>query len=227
VDFLEKVRALPDDEYNKQMCDLAQEALKKFGKGPQTILGKKAKQAGAKRSAQDMDAEEMIVADIMKRARLEKDNAWARSKYNYSAEIEAPNQEARLAAIQTNACKESGEWKENIKVQGMVSDALFDGALREVVAMKLNIPKAQLAVKPSVDADVVPEFKDGATACQQMCTMCHTLDRVNKAIKSPEGWQATVTKMLHKGLSDKPELINLISDHLVGRSTGQQKVEAK
>lgn len=217
VDFLEKVRALSEDEFNARMCELAQEALKKFAKGPQTLLGKKAQKTG-KRSEQDMDEEEMSVADIMKRARLETEQGWARTKFNYAAEIEAPNLEARLKAVATNACKESGEWKQNIKVQGMIADALFDGTLREVIAMKLKIPKNQLAVAPSADADKIPEFKDGQTACEQMCSMCHSLDRVYKAIKSPEGWRARVRGMLQKGMADDPKLVNLITEYLVNRN---------
>jgi cytochrome c5 len=223
VDFLEKVRAMSENDYNAKLCETAQEALKKFGKGTQTLLGKKANAAG-KRSAQDLDAEEMVVADIFKRVRLAADNEWARTKFNFSAELEGKNAEERLAAIKTNACKEMGSWVENIKAQTMISDALFDGTLREVVAMKLKIPQGQLAVAPSRDADTIPEFKDGSTACQQMCTMCHSMDRINKAIKSPEGWRERVTGMLHKGLADDPKLVNMITEHLVNRG---QKTAAK
>jgi len=226
VDFLEKVRTMPEDQYNAKLCETAQEALKKFGRGPQTLLGKKAL-AASRRSAQDLDAEEMVVVDIFKRARLAQDNEWGRTKFNFAAEIEAKNAEERLKAIQCNGKKEMGSWVENIKAQSMISDALFDGSLREVVAMKMGIPKGQLAVAPSRDADTIPEFKDGATACQQMCTMCHALDRVNKAIKSPEGWRERVTGMLHKGLADDPKLVNMISEYLINKSSGGQKAEAK
>ncbi len=221
VDFLEKVRALPEEEYNAKMCDLAQEALKKFSKGQQTLLGKKAQAAG-RRSAQDMDAEEKSMADVFKRARLATDVEWARGKFNFSAEIEAPNLEARLRAVQTNACKEIGEWKENVKVQSMTADALFDGHLRDVVAMKLNISKSQMAVEPSREACAIPEFKTGQEAAQTMCTMCHTMDRVNKAQKSPDGWRSSVSKMLHKSLNDEPKLVDMITDYLVNRSQQAQ-----
>jgi cytochrome c5 len=228
VDFLEKVRALPEDEFNKQMCSLAEEALKKFGKGPQTVLGKKAKQAGAKRSAQDMDAEEMVVADIMKRARVETDNGWARSRFNYSAEIEAKNQEERLEIIKSTGKKEKGAYVGDVKTQKMVADALFDGSLREVVGMKLGIPASQIAaVKPSADANVVPEFADGKTACEQMCTMCHDMNRVDKAIKTPEYWRETVVKRLHGAAIDDQKLIDQITEYLVNRGAGGAQAQAK
>jgi cytochrome c5 len=224
VDFLDKVRALPEQEFNAQMCDLAEEALKKFGKGPQTLLGKKAQKAG-KRSEQDLNAEEMLVAQIMKRARLESESEWARKKFNYAAEIEAKNQEERIESIETTGKKEKGSYLTEVKTQKMVADALFDGALREVVAMKLGIPQGQLAVKPSADANVVPEFKDGATACQEMCTMCHDMNRIKKSIKSPDGWRETVQKRLHAGAVDDPKLVDMITDYLVNR--GRQKADAK
>jgi cytochrome c5 len=227
VDFLEKIRNLSEDEFNTKMCDFAEEALKKFGRGPQTVLGKKAARPGAKRSAQDMDGEEMTVADIMKRARLAGESEWVRTRFNFSAELEAPNQEARLKAIETNACKEKGSFLTNIKAQSMVSEALFDGTLREVVAMKLGIPKEQMVVKASADAAAVPEFKDGATAFQNMCTMCHTIDRINKAEKSPDAWRATVQKRLHQGNSDDPKLVDMIAEYLINRKFPGQQTKAQ
>jgi hypothetical protein len=111
----------------------------------------------------------------------------------------------------------------------MVVEALFDGSLRDVVAMKLGIPKERLTVKAKAGDDVsaIPEFKDGATAVQVMCTACHTIDRINKTTKSPDGWRTTVQYRLHQGVSEDPNLINLITDYLVSRSGGQQKAEAK
>lgn len=223
VDFLEKVRALSETEFNTKKCDLAQEALKKFGKGPQTLLGKKALTVG-KRSEQDMDAEEMTVAEIMKRARLAGDTEWARKRFNFAAELEAKNEKERLEAIITNGCKDKGSFLTNIKVQSMASEALFDGTLREVVAMKLGLSKEQMVVKIGEDATAIPEFKDGATAFQTMCTMCHSVDRINKAVKSAEGWRATVQKRLHQGASDDPKLVDMISEYLANRG---QKAEAK
>ena len=226
VDFLEKVRALSNEEFNKKMCDLAQEALKKFGKGPQTLLGKKA-QTVAKRSAQDMDAEDMTMADIMKRARLAKDNEWARTRFNFAAEIEAKNQEERLRVIAVNGCKEKGSFLTDIKAQSMASEALFDGTLRDVVAMKLGVSKEQMVVKLGENATAIPEFKDGATAFQTMCTMCHSMDRINKAVKSADGWRATVQKRLHQGACDDPKLVDMIAEYLANRGTGGQKAEVK
>jgi len=217
VDFLEKVRGLSEDEFNKNLCDLAQEAQKKFGKGPQTLLGKKAVRGG-KRSAQDMDAEEMILVEIMKRARLEKDNEWARTRFNYAAEIEAKNQEERLRIIQTTGAKEKGQYLIDGVAQKMICTALFDGTLREVVGMKLGISPSKMVVKVSEDASVVPEFRDGATAFKEMCTMCHDMKRIDTAIKSAEGWRATVIKRLHNGGIDDAKLMDMITDYLVNRA---------
>jgi len=84
-----------------------------------------------------------------------------------------------------------------------------------------------VSAKPSADASVMPEFKDGKTAFQEMCTMCHNTNRIDKAIKSAECWKATVTKRLHGGAIDDPKLVDMITDYLVNRSTGGQRAEAK
>ncbi len=223
VDFLEKVRALADDEFNAKMCDLAGEALKKFGKGQQTLLGKKAQTAG-KRSAQDMNAEEMTMADIMKRARLMTENEWARRKFNVAAEIEAKNQEERLELIKDTGKKEKGSYLIDGASQKMMADALFDGNLRLAVGMKLGMTQPQMAaaVKPSADGDVVPEFKDGKTAFQELCTMCHNTNRIDKAVKTPEYWRQTVTRRLGQGAIDDPKIIEMITDYLVNRNQQAQ-----
>lgn len=216
MDFLQKVRAMPEDQFNTQMCDLAQEALKKFGRGPQTLLGKKA-QAVGKRSTQDMNAEEMTICDVMKRARLATDTDWWRKKLNYAAEIEAPNQSERLEAIKTNSGKQKGAFKTDVGLQKMVTEALFDGSLREAVALRLGVPREQMVVKPAADVNLVPEFPDGGTAMREMCTMCHSIDRVNKAIKSPQGWRQTVNGRLRGGGVDDPKLVAQITEYLVSR----------
>ncbi len=226
VDFLEKVRALAEDDFNKQMCDLAEDALKKFGKGPQTLLGKKAARVG-KRSAQDMDAEEMTMCDIMKRARLATDVEWGRTRFNLAAEIEAKNQEERLRAIATTGAKERGAFLIDGASQKMIVTALFDGNLREVVGMKLGLSASQMVVKASGDVSTVPEFTDGATAFKEMCTLCHDLKRVNAATKSPEGWRATVERRLRSGAIEDPKLVQMITDYLVNRAAGGQKAETK
>jgi transcriptional accessory protein Tex/SPT6 len=57
--------------------------------------------------------------------------------------------------------------------------------------------------------------------------MCHSIDRINKSVKSPDGWLATVKKRLHQGVSDDPKLIEMITDYLANRGAAQQKAEAK
>ncbi len=220
VDFLTRARSLSEEQFNAQMVDLAQEALKKFSKGPQTLLGKKAVAAG-KRSAQDMDAEEAQVADILKRARLMDDMTFERKKFNTAAELEAPNQEERLRIIVETSRSKMGVMGNSLKMQSMVSDALFDGALRRAVGAKLGIPKEQQVVKARSGEAAVPEFADGKQAFDAMCTMCHSTDRINKARKDPQGWRATVQKMLGVSWGDMTKNINLITDYLVNRKTEQ------
>ncbi len=40
---------------------------------------------------------------------------------------------------------------------------------------------------------------DGPTLLEQRCTECHTLDRVERASKSPAQWETTVRRMVNKG----------------------------
>jgi cytochrome c5 len=220
VDFLNRVRSLSEDEFNAKKCDLSEEALKKFGKGPQTLLGKKAVRSG-KRSEQDMDAEEKTVCGVLKRARLMGDSEWERKKFNVAAELEGRNQEERLRASASNAEREMGGLTSNVKMMGMVSSALFDGALRKAVGDKLGIPREQQVVKGKGEL-AAPEYKDGQTAFQAMCTMCHSTERINKATKDAVGWRETVEMMLRVSWGDMTHNINLITDYLVNRGQGKQ-----
>jgi len=226
VDFLTKVRLMREDEFNAKQCDLAEEALKKFGKGPQTLLGKKAVRTG-KRSKEDMDAEEMQVASILTRARLMPDTEFDRKKFNIAAEMEAPNQEARLRAELNNSRQKMGQLKKNQEMMGMLSDALFDGALRRAVAAKLGIPPQQQIVKASKDKPTVPEYGDGETAFKATCTQCHSMDRINKATKDPVGWRETVQRMMKGSFGDMSKNINLITDYLINRGSKTQRADAK
>ena len=226
VDFLNKVRALREDEFNAKLCDLAQEALKKFGKGPQTLVGKKALQLG-KRTKEDMSTEEMQIASIMQRARLLSENDFDRKKFNIAAELEAKNQEERLKAELNNSRQKMGQLKGNQEMTGMICEALFDGALRRAVAAKLGIPREQQVVKASKDKAVVPEYADGETAFKAMCTMCHNTDRIKKAVKDPPGWRETVQRMLRVNWGDMTNNINLITDYLIGGNAKGQQAQAK
>jgi hypothetical protein len=104
----------------------------------------------------------------------------------------------------------------------------FDGTLREVVGLKLGMSMSQIlaSAKPSAKVNLVPEFRDGRTAYQEMCTMCHNTNRIDKAMKSPECWKQTVAKRLHMGAIDDPKLVDMITDYLVNRSTGGQRAAA-
>ena len=222
VDFLEKVRALSEDEFNAKKNAIAAEALKRFGKGSQTLLGKKAQQVG-KRSAQDVDAEETVICKIMERARLEKDKEWARTKFNYAAEIEAKNQKERLEIIKATGAKEKGAYKADGKTQTMAAHALFDGNLREVVGTKMGLPASQMAVKPSADVNVVVEYPDGRSAFEDTCTMCHDTNRIDKAVKSAQAWRQTVRKRLHGAAIDDPKMVDMISEYLASRASKAEK----
>ena len=226
VDFLEKVRALSDEEFTAKKAALAAEALKKFGKGQQTLLGKKA-QTGGKRSSEDVDSEEIVVAKIMERARLEGGKEWPRTKFNYAAEIEAKNLKERLDIIKETGAKEKGSYKTDGKTQTMVACALFDGNLREIVGLRLGLSASQMAVKPSADVNAVVEYPDGRSAFEDTCTMCHDTKRINQAVKSAEAWRQTVRKRLHGAAIDDPKMADMITDYLVNRSSGKKLAKGK
>ena len=220
VDFLEKVRALSEDEFNAKKSDLAAEALKKFGKGAQTLVGKQEQKTG-NRTTEDVEAEKTTVTEIMQRARLENDTDWERRKFNFAAEIEARNQLERLQTIQTNAKKERRQVTKGTNAgrhETEIANILFDGALREVVGMKLGMSPEQMIVKPKADEKVALEFADGQEACQELCTTCHDMQRINEARKSPDAWRKEVAMRLHGSAVDDPKVIAQIADYLVSRS---------
>jgi len=226
VDFLEKVRALSDEEFTKKENDLAAQALKKFGKGSQILLGKKAQQAG-KRSKEDVESEETVVAKIMERARIEGDKEWARTKFNYAAEIEAKNLTDRLEIIKETGKKEKGAYKADGKTQAMVAHALFDGNLREIVGLRLGLSASQMAVKPSADVNLVVEYPDGRSAFENTCTMCHDTKRIDKAVKSAQGWRQTVNRRLRNAAIDDPKLADMIAKYLISRAKPAEKAQAE
>ena len=225
VDFLEKVRALPEDEYNKKKNGLSAEAMKKFGKGPQTLLGKKAQQVG-KQSKEDADSEAAVVAQIMDRARVEGDKEWGRTKFNYAAEIEAKNLKERLDIIKETGEKEKGAYKTDGKTQQMVACALFDGSLRDIVGVKMGLSASQMAVKPSADVNAVVEYPDGRSAFEDVCTGCHDAKRINQAVKSAQAWRQTVKKRLNGAAIDDPKMADMISEYLISRASKAEKKAA-
>ena len=56
----------------------------------------------------------------------------------------------------------------------------------------------------------------GAKLVQSKCTLCHTLDRVEKAEKDTAGWNATVDKMRGKGAvvseSEQEQIVTFLSN---------------
>ena len=164
VDFLEKVRALTEDDFNAKKADLAAEALNKFGKGPQTLLGKQ-EQGTGKRSAEDIESEKTTVMWIMQRARVEDFLNWERRKFSYAAQIEARNQEERLKTIMATGQKKNpapAKAEKTGNLEAKIAATLFDGSLREVVGLKLGMTAHQMAVKPSSGAKVGPDSTEGS-----------------------------------------------------------------
>jgi cytochrome c2 len=54
----------------------------------------------------------------------------------------------------------------------------------------------------------------GATLLDQRCSVCHPSARPKAAKKTPEQWEATVTRMMGKGAKLSVEEKKLLLDHL-------------
>ncbi|MGQ9628594.1 MAG: hypothetical protein ACUVV0_17020 [Anaerolineae bacterium] len=46
---------------------------------------------------------------------------------------------------------------------------------------------------------LTPAAPEGKTLLEERCTTCHSLDRIEKAKKTAEGWKSTVERMKGKG----------------------------
>lgn len=55
---------------------------------------------------------------------------------------------------------------------------------------------------------------DGATLLEQRCSVCHPSARPKSKQKTPEQWDATVTRMMGKGAKLSPEEKQLLVDYL-------------
>ena len=55
---------------------------------------------------------------------------------------------------------------------------------------------------------------DGATLLEQRCSVCHPSARPKSKQKTPEQWDATVTRMMGKGAKLTPEEKQILVDYL-------------
>ena len=56
--------------------------------------------------------------------------------------------------------------------------------------------------------------EDGATLLEQRCSVCHPSARPKSKQKTPEQWDATVTRMMGKGAKLTPEEKQILVDYL-------------
>jgi len=56
--------------------------------------------------------------------------------------------------------------------------------------------------------------EDGATLLEQRCSVCHPSARPKSKQKTPEQWDATVTRMMGKGAKLTPEEKQVLVDYL-------------
>ena len=67
----------------------------------------------------------------------------------------------------------------------------------------------------TIETPVALAQDDGAALLEQRCTVCHPSARPKSKQKTPEQWEATVTRMMGKGAQltteEKKELIDYLS----------------
>ena len=56
--------------------------------------------------------------------------------------------------------------------------------------------------------------EDGATLLEQRCSVCHPSARPKSKQKTPEQWDATVTRMMGKGAQLTPDEKQILVDYL-------------
>ncbi|UCH78986.1 MAG: hypothetical protein JSU81_03280 [Candidatus Coatesbacteria bacterium] len=74
------------------------------------------------------------------------------------------------------------------------------GGKKEAEAETLNTTTAEVAT--AVEPEPLPAETvalDGRELTEKKCTVCHTLDRVQKKKADLEGWKSTVNRMIGKG----------------------------
>jgi mono/diheme cytochrome c family protein len=66
----------------------------------------------------------------------------------------------------------------------------------------------------TVDLPTAWAQDDGATLLDQRCSVCHSSDRPKSKKKTPEEWNATVTRMIGKGAKLSPDEKQVLIDYL-------------
>ena len=66
----------------------------------------------------------------------------------------------------------------------------------------------------TVELPAVWAQDDGATLLDQRCSVCHSSDRPKSKKKTPEEWNATVTRMIGKGAKLSPDEKQVLVDYL-------------
>ena len=66
----------------------------------------------------------------------------------------------------------------------------------------------------TVEVPAALALDDGATLLDQRCSVCHSSDRPKSKKKTPDEWNATVTRMIGKGAKLSPEEKQLLVDYL-------------
>lgn len=79
---------------------------------------------------------------------------------------------------------------------------------------KLMLGLAIVLVLSTVEVPLALALEDGAKILEQRCTVCHPSSRPKSKQKTPEQWNATVTRMMSKGAQLTPEEKQILVDYL-------------
>ena len=66
----------------------------------------------------------------------------------------------------------------------------------------------------TIEAPLTWAQEDGATLLEQRCSVCHPSARPKSKQKTPEQWDATVTRMMGKGAQLTPDEKQILVDYL-------------
>ena len=69
-------------------------------------------------------------------------------------------------------------------------------------------------VLSTIEVPLVWAQEDGATLLEQRCSVCHPSARPKSKQKTPEQWDATVTRMMGKGAKLTPDEKQILVDYL-------------
>jgi hypothetical protein len=69
-------------------------------------------------------------------------------------------------------------------------------------------------VLSTIEVPLTRAQEDGATLLEQRCSVCHPSARPKSKQKTPEQWDATVTRMMGKGAKLTPEEKQILVDYL-------------